>query len=89
MLTLQECLDFSGLEPEEIRALAEHQGVSDIVAAEMADGLLRTPRGIYTLHGLFREAIEQAELARQRDRVRRIEAAYVRFRARYPMPKVL
>ena len=37
MLTLQECIDLSGLEVEEIEAIARHERIPEIVAAELGN----------------------------------------------------
>ena len=53
MLTLQECFDFSGLEVEEIAAIAEHEHIPEIVAAELGNCLLATSRGRKQLRGMI------------------------------------
>ena len=53
MLTLQECLDFSGLDNEEIAAIAEHEHIPDIVAAELGNYLLATSRGRQQIRGMI------------------------------------
>ena len=53
MLTLQECLDFSGLEVEEIAAIAEHEHLPDIIAAELGNYLLATSRGRKQIRGMI------------------------------------
>ena len=45
MLTLQECIDLSGLEFEEIEAIAQHERMPEIVAAELGNYLLATSDG--------------------------------------------
>ena len=42
MLTLQECIDLSGLEVEVIEAIARHERIPEIVAAELGNHLLAT-----------------------------------------------
>ncbi len=45
MLTLQDCLGFSRLTPEQIEAIAVHQHLEMIVAAEWAESMLDRPGG--------------------------------------------
>ena len=45
MLTIQDCIDLSGLSEEEILAIAEHEHVPEIIAAELGNYLVQTPAG--------------------------------------------
>ncbi len=45
MLTIQDCIELSELTAEEIDAIAEHEHVSTMVAAEMGWYLVQTPEG--------------------------------------------
>lgn len=45
MLTIEDCIALSRLTEEEIDAIAEHEHVPEIVAAEMGNYLVRTPEG--------------------------------------------
>jgi hypothetical protein len=89
MLSLQECLDFSGLGNEEVATISQAANVPDIVAAEMASELLQTPRGVYRLHCMFREALERAWESGHALKAKRIERAYADFCRSHPMPRVL
>lgn len=60
MLTLKECLDFSELTEDEVREIAEHERVPEIVAAELGHTLLNSPRGIYVIRGYLLENLEKA-----------------------------
>ena len=42
MLSLKDCLDFCDMEQEEISAIAQHEHIPVIVAAELCDTLLHT-----------------------------------------------
>ena len=89
MVTLQEIIDFAEIERGQLEAIAELEHIPDVVAAELAYELIRTPHGIYQLHNLFLEAIERAEYNGSRDKVRRVEAMYRDFARRFPKPRVL
>jgi hypothetical protein len=45
MLSLTDCIDLSELSSSEIAAIAEHECLPDIVAAELGCRLLQTPGG--------------------------------------------
>ena len=45
MLTLKECMDMSGLEVEEIEAIAEHERIPEMAATELGNFLLSTSQG--------------------------------------------
>ena len=45
MLTLKECMDMSGLEVEEIEAIAEHERIPEMAATEFGNFLLSTSQG--------------------------------------------
>ena len=89
MISVEECVGLSDLQEDEVAAIAEHEHVPTIVAAGMGNELLKTPRGVYQLHVMFRENLEQACGRRQLDRAKSIERTYRRFMAAHPLPRVL
>jgi hypothetical protein len=89
MITLQECLDFSDLNEDEIHVIAEHERVPEIVAAEMGHALLQTPKGVYQIRQFLLEELERAKLAGHKEKARRIDQAITRFVAAHPLPRVL
>jgi len=89
MLSLTECVDLSGLAADEVEIIAQHQQIPDIVAAELGYQLLQTTKGIYALHCLFLDALEQAKLRRDNAKARHIDGIYTRFSVAYPKPRAL
>jgi hypothetical protein len=89
VLSLRDCVDLCGLSDDELTVIAEHEHVPTIVAAEIGNELLGTAKGLYKLHTLFLDSLEQAARGAQRDKERRIGEIYARFRAQYPMPRLL
>jgi hypothetical protein len=89
MLSLRDCIDLSGLSDDELAVIAEHENVPTIVAAEMGNELLGTAKGLYRLHSLFLDSLEQAARSGHLDKEKRIGRIYARFRAQYPMPRLL
>lgn len=60
MLCLEDCLDFSDLDTEEIEAIAAHEHIPLICAAELGCELLKTPDGVRQLHSMVLDDMAQA-----------------------------
>jgi hypothetical protein len=60
MLTLQDCLAMSGLDEDEVAAIAEHEHLPLIVAAELAHYLSATPAGDGAVERMIRDDIADA-----------------------------
>ncbi|MDQ2694037.1 MAG: hypothetical protein M3Z21_01415 [Pseudomonadota bacterium] len=60
MLTLQECLEYCELTEDEIHAIAEHEHVPEIVAAELGSCLLETDEGVCLIRRYMLDDIRQA-----------------------------
>ena len=61
VLTFEDCLGLCELSEEEIRAIAEHEHVPDIVALEMGSYLLRGPDGDLLVSHMLIDDIRAAE----------------------------
>ena len=68
MLTLEDCLGLCELSEEEVRAIAQHEHIPEIPAAELANYLIRKPDGEIVIKSMIRDDIAQA-IARS-DRMR-------------------
>jgi len=68
MLTLQDCIALSGLTEEEVDAIAEHEHVPEVVAAEIASYLVHAPDGLPVVRRVIlddlRVALEGGDAAR-------------------------
>ena len=60
MLTLKDCIDLSNLSDAEVTAIAEHEHVPEIVAAEIGCELINTPAGRLVLRRYIRENLMHA-----------------------------
>lgn len=69
MLSLEDCIALSGLTEEEILAIAEHEHIPEISAAEMANYLARSPEGELCIKSMIRDDIRAAEARAERGRV--------------------
>jgi hypothetical protein len=64
MLSLVDCLAMSGLDEEEVAAIAEHEHLPLIIASELARYLSATPTGDPIIERMIRDDIAEA-LARE------------------------
>ena len=63
MLSMEDCIALSALTREEIDAIAEHEHIPPIVAAELGNHLLRSATGVAEIGMMIDEDI-QAAIAR-------------------------
>lgn len=81
MLTLQDCLDMCGLPPEVVDAIAEHERLPYILAAELGECLCASPSGRALIHRFILDGMADAMRRHDNRRLARMEAALTRFRA--------
>ncbi len=60
MLTYEDCVGLTGLEEEEIEAIAQHEHIPEIVAAEMGCCLAHEPGGESRIVQIIRDDIAAA-----------------------------
>jgi len=85
MLSLKDCLDFCDLDCSGIEAIAEHEHIPVIVAAELSNELLKTPEGIGCLHEMALDNLNQA-MAQGIGKNAAFQLAYQHLQATYPLP---
>lgn len=61
MLTLRDCIGLCDVTEDEIAAVAEHERIPLICAAELADYMVHSPNGVPMLKGMILDDIEAAE----------------------------
>jgi hypothetical protein len=64
MLTLEDCIALSDLTLEEIDAIAEHEHLPEIIAAELGCYLVHCPDGRQAIRSMIRDDIEAARSRR-------------------------
>ena len=84
MLTLQEIMDVCECNEEEIAAIAMHEHVPDVIAAEMGEYLMHTPDGVPMIRKIILEDIEAARDAGRTDQVEQLELILKHFIANHP-----
>jgi hypothetical protein len=68
VLTFEDCLALCGLTAEEIVAIAEHEHIPELAAAEMGNYLCRSPSGELRIKHMIIDDIEAARAAGKLDR---------------------
>ena len=60
MITLEDCIAFSGLTRKEVLAIAEHEHVPEIAAAAIGRYMLKEPNGPEKIRDMIRDDIHAA-----------------------------
>lgn len=68
MLNLEDCLGLCDLSEEEVLAIAQHERIPEIAAAELGNYLVHTPDGEICIRGMIRDDIAAAARSGDRDR---------------------
>ncbi|MDX1605087.1 MAG: hypothetical protein R3202_02775 [Candidatus Competibacterales bacterium] len=84
MLTYQECLDMCDLTPDEIDAIARHEHIPELVAAELGNYLTHSEGGIPCLERFILEDIEEAERRGHHDQVVHLKLVLRHFIETHP-----
>ena len=62
MLSLEDCIALCGLSEDEVLAIAEHERIPEVAAAEMGNYLVQTPEGEMRIKSIIRDDIARARL---------------------------
>ncbi|MCB1809772.1 MAG: hypothetical protein KDK04_18530 [Candidatus Competibacteraceae bacterium] len=84
MLTYHECLEMSELSADEIAAIAAHEHVPEIVAAELGNYLVHCDDGIPRIKRIILEDIEEALAQGRRDRALHLKLVLKHFLETHP-----
>ena len=60
VLTLEDCIALCGLTEEEVLAIAEHENVPEVAAAELGNYLVRTSDGELAIKAMIRDDLAAA-----------------------------
>ena len=60
MITIQDCIALCGLCEEEVLAIAEHEHIPEVVAAGLAEALLKRAHGSETIRHMIIDDIQAA-----------------------------
>lgn len=84
MLTLQDCIALSDLTEEEVDAIAEHEHIPEIVAAELGCYLVHSPDGVPMLKTMILEDIAAAKVRGDRDHALKLRLVLRHFVRTHP-----
>ena len=84
MITLEDCIAYLHLTPEEVDAIAEHEHVSSMVATELASYLVESPQGERMIKRMIIDDIMHATLGGDDARVLHLTTVLKHFVATHP-----
>lgn len=87
MLAMQDLLDYCDLDEGEIKAIAEHEHVPLVIAAELSECLLSSPEGVCKLHAMIVENMEHAVKCGQFHHAKELESTYEHLLRTHPLPE--
>lgn len=80
MLSLEDCIGFSGLTPDQLDAVAHRRHLPAVIAAEWAEMVLEGPDGARTIEAVLAEELDCARRHRDARSTRRCLEALADFR---------
>ena len=84
MLSLEDCLALCELSEEEVLAIAHHEHLPEIAAAELGNYLVRTPQGEMRIKSIIRDDIAEARACGDRGRELALKLVLREFVLRHP-----
>ncbi|NMG34533.1 hypothetical protein GRF61_08765 [Azoarcus sp. TTM-91] len=85
MLSIRDCLDYCDLTEDEVSLIAEHTGIPDVTAAQMACGLVQTREGVLLLTTYMLDLVEQATERGEFEKAEHAKLLCARFMADHPL----
>jgi len=83
MLTIQDCIQMSELTEEEIAAIAEHERLPALAAAELGNHLLNCSGGPRRITGMIEDGIIRARKRGSPVRAAKLELVLRQFRRKH------
>ena len=84
MLTYKDCIGLCALTDEEVRAIAIHEHVPDIIAMEIGQYIIQGEDGVPRIRRIILDDIEQARDAGNASRADKLEQVLRHFIASHP-----
>ena len=84
MLTYQDCVGLCELSEDEIRAIAEHEHLPELVALELGQYLVQSADGQLRIRRMIMEDMEAAETAGHTEDALRLKATIKHFIDTHP-----
>jgi hypothetical protein len=79
MITIDDCIGLSGLTEDEVDAIAEHEHLPEIVAAELGNYLVATEAGQSEIRRMIEDDIAEAKAHGHRERAAVLKIALCHF----------
>lgn len=84
MLTLEDCIALCELSADEVRAIAEHENLTEIAAVELGNYLIHCPDGALCIKAMIRDDIAHAIATGNRMREFALKAMLRNFVLQHP-----
>jgi hypothetical protein len=84
MLSLEDCLALCELNEDEVLAIAHHEHIPEIAAAELGNYLVHTPEGERRIKSIIRDDIVEARAAGDRSRELALKLVLRNFVEQHP-----
>lgn len=84
-LTYEDCLALCDLTEDEIRAIAEHENMTELAALELGQYLIHTPDGERHIRHMIIDDIERAKHEHEDAHVLRLKAVLKHFIDTHPL----
>lgn len=84
MLTLQDCIGICELTEDEIKAIAQHEHVPEIIAAELGEYLIHCKDGVPHIRRIILDDIEDAKSRGDEKEVERLKMVLKHFIVTHP-----
>jgi len=84
MLTLEDCIGLCELSADEVRAIAEHENLTEIAAAELGNYLVHCTDGEVRIKAMIHDDIEHAHRIGNRMRELTLKAMLRNFVLQHP-----
>jgi hypothetical protein len=84
MLTVEECIALCGLTEDEVHAIATHERIPEVAAAELGAYLVQSPKGELYVKAIIRDDIAMAEAVGNRNRVLALKLLLRNFVLQHP-----
>jgi S-ribosylhomocysteine lyase LuxS involved in autoinducer biosynthesis len=86
MLTVQDCLAMCELTEEEVRAIAQHEHIPEVVAAELGNYLVHTSTGEQEIEHMIADDIAEARDAGDLRRAAELKLVLRHFAETHALP---
>jgi hypothetical protein len=84
MISLEDCIELSDLTEDEVLAIARHEHIPDIVAAELGNYLVSAPDGELCIKAMIMDEMANAAGARDRARELALKLVLRKFVVQHP-----